>query len=90
MAHVVCTVLAEHKGFWLVHTEYRSVVGRTKLWHGETCRVKCAQNNSTRYKKCLQHVIEKEPKLRAVDIGARHKISASKLLARQRSDTPWF
>jgi hypothetical protein len=32
--------------------------------------------SSARYKNCVQQVIVQEPKLCAVDIGARHKSSA--------------
>jgi hypothetical protein len=51
--------------------------------HGITTR-------DTKKKNCVQQVIEKEPKLRAVDIGVRHKNTTRKLLARQRNDTQWF
>jgi hypothetical protein len=51
MARVVCTILVERKGVWLVCTQCGYMLshdnfvngarwGRTKIWHGATRRVK--------------------------------------------------
>jgi hypothetical protein len=92
MACVVCAVLSERKGVWLVCVQcgymlsHDSLVngawwGRTKIWHGVMCRVNCAWNINAQYKNCTQQVIVQEPKFCAVDIGARHQSSVHHLLS---------
>jgi hypothetical protein len=86
MVCVVCAVLAERGGVWLVRAQYGYMLlrdslvngaqwGRTKLWHGAAHRVKCKQNISARYKNYAQQVMVQEPKLCTVDFRARHKSS---------------
>jgi hypothetical protein len=95
MTHVVCAVLAEHRGVLLVHAQCGYMLSCDSLVSGarrvlvrggdvlNSGMVQHIEYNargiSARDTKTVQQVIVQEPKLRAVDIGVRHKSSAQLL-----------